>query len=220
MNSLDTGDGQGARAHVESDSAPELELWAAPDEFARGAEAWLGRVLKEWARELHPVLGLLGSEKVSDLPTQEEIAHADPELTSPLFRAITVAVDHSLSFDEVLTFDVSATLARFFEIADDWGGQLTRGVLGHISDVSDEYGQSIDGSGRDFFDVLIEAFESLEVTFDGDGEPEIPTLVVGPGVMDKMRTGSMTPDQERRMAKAMARKREEHRAAQRRPELP
>jgi len=91
-----------------------------------------------------------------------------------------VQVPLTLDLDEVLTFDVPATLARLFEMADEWGGQLVRGMLGHISDVSDEHGQTVDASGRDFGDVLIESMERLEITFDESDNPVMPTLVMHP----------------------------------------
>lgn len=191
-----------------------------PEEFAEGAARWVSRVLKDWSVELHPLLGEIGHEKASDLPSRADLAGADARLSTSLFRPIEVEVPATLDLEEVLEFDVPATLARLFEMADEWGGQLLRGVIGHISDVSDEHGQTMDASGRDFGDVLIEAMERLELAFDESDNPVMPTLVMHPDTAAKLQGKSLTPEQEHRMAAVIERKREEHRASQRRPDLP
>jgi hypothetical protein len=202
------------------DDAPWPELWAVPDEFAEGAARWANRIVKSWSVELHPLLGEIGHEKASDLPSEADLADTDAGLATSLYRPIHVQVATTLDLDEVLRFDVPATLGRLFEMADEWGGQRMRGLLGHISDVSEEYGQTVDASGRDFGDVLIEALERLEITFDENDNPVMPTLVMHPDLAAKMEGTSPTPEQECRIAEIIERKREEHRASQRRPDLP
>jgi len=216
----DEGAAREPAATGSDESAPRPELWAVPEEFAEGAARWVGRVLKKWSVELHPLLGEIGHEKASDLPSQADLAGTDAGLSTSLYRTIHVQVPATLDLEEVLTFDVPATLARLFEMADEWGGQLMRGMLGHISDVSDEHGQTVDASGRDFGDVLIESMERLEITFDESDNPVMPTLVMHPDTLAKLQGKSLTPEQEHRMAAVIERKREEHRASQRRPDLP
>lgn len=200
--------------------APRLELWAVPDEFAEGAARWMNRVVKRWSVELHPLLGEIGHEKASDLPHGGDLADADADLSTPLYRSIHVQVATTVDLAEVLTFDVPATLARLFEMADQWGGQLVRGMLDHISEVSEAHGQVVDASGRDFGDALIESLDGLEISFDEKGDPVMPTLVMHPDLLAKLHGKAQTPEQERRVAEIMERKREEHRASQRRPDLP
>jgi hypothetical protein len=201
-------------------AAPRPELWAVPDEFAEGAARWFNRVAKSWSVELHPMLGKIGHEKATDLPSEEDLAVTDPGLSTSLFRPIHVQVATTVDLDEVLTFDVPATLARMFEMADNWGGQLMRGMLSHVSDVSDQYGQTVDASGREFGEVLLESLERLEIGFDEHDDPVMPTLVMHPDLLVKLQGKSLTPEQEQELAEIVERKREEHRASQRRPNLP
>jgi len=63
--------------------SPRPELWAVPDEFAEGAERWLNRVVKTWSVELHPLLGKIGHEKASDLPSEADLADMDTDLSPP-----------------------------------------------------------------------------------------------------------------------------------------
>jgi len=198
------------------DTAPIPELWATPDEYSEGAARWAGKLLRTWATALHPVLGLLGTETVSDLPAPADLEGQDAGLSSPLYRSITVELEATVSYSEVLEFDAPTLLNHLYDLAEGWGSQMTAAVLGHISDVSDSYGQTVDASGRDFGDAFIEAIERIDLSFDADGNPQFPVLVVGEG----FTTEPLTPEQESKLIEVVERKREEHRAAQRRPELP
>lgn len=199
---------------------PDRELWAAPEEFAEGAARWASRVLKQWSIELHPILGQFRYEKVSDLPSPVELTDVDHDLASHSYRPIRVAVEATVDFDDVLEFDVPAVLAQLLVVADERGRQLTSAMLGLIRDTSEEYGHAVDAGGRDFGDVLIEALEQLEIRFDESDDPVLPTLLMHPNTAAKLEGKSLTPDQEKRMAEVIARKREEHRASQRRSDLP
>jgi hypothetical protein len=93
-------------------------------------------------------------------------------------------------------------------------------MLSHVSDVSDQYGQTVDASGREFGEVLLESLERLEIGFDEHDDPVMPTLVMHPDLLVKLQGKSLTPEQEQELAEIVERKREEHRASQRRPNLP
>ncbi len=216
----DNGAAHEAAGAGSDEGAPRPELWAIPDEFAEGAARWVNHVLEVWSVALHPLLGEIRHEKASDLPSEADLADTDAGLTTSLYRPIHVQVPMTLDLDEVLRFDVPATLARLFEVADERGGQFVRGIFGHISDVSDEYGQTVYAGERDFGEVLIESLERLEITFDESDNPVMPMLVMHPDVAAKLEGASLTPEQERRKAEIIERKREEHRASQRRPDLP
>lgn len=209
---------EAASPSAEQQVEPSPELWAACDELAAGAHLWVDRIVKQWAIELHPVLGLLGKETVGELPSPEDLAGEDAELASSLYRSMRVRVGVSLDVAEVLNFDVQATQERLYDMANQRGGQLTRGILEHISDVSEEYGQVVDGVGREFGDVYIDAVEKIELAFDDEGNPKPPTIVMGLNVAAGVESG-LTPTQRVRLQQVLERKREEHRAAQRRPDL-
>jgi hypothetical protein len=163
----------------EGEASPEL--WAACDELAAGAALWVERIVKQWAIELHPVLGLLGNETVGELPSPEDLSGEDAELASSLYRSMRVRVSVSLNVAEVLDFDVQATQERLYDMADQRGGQITREILQHISDVSEEHGQIVDGAGRDFGDVYIDAVEKTRARLRRRGEPQAADYGDGPG---------------------------------------
>ncbi len=96
---------------------------------------------------------------------------------------------------------------------------MIRGMLEHISAVTDEYGNTIDASGRDFFDVFAETLETVEMTFDQEGRPNL-TIVMHPDTMERLRGKQPTPEQEARINAIMDRRKEEWHASRRRRDLP
>lgn len=88
-----------------------------------------------------------------------------------------------------------------------------------MSDVSEEYGNVIEGGGRDFFDVFADALETIDLAFDEQGHPNL-TIVMHPDQMDKLRDKEPTPEQEARLNAILERRREEWRASRRRRDLP
>jgi hypothetical protein len=106
-----------------------------------------------------------------------------------------------------------------FELADAFGSQMTQGMLAHISEVCDASGQTIDAAGRDFIEVIIETLETIEMSFDEDGKPNL-TLVVPPGSAEKLRNKMPTPEQEERIQEILERRRAEWDASRSRHDLP
>lgn len=195
------------------------ELWASPEELSDGAARWVEKTLRLWAAEHHPLIKQFGSETVSEAPSDEDLAAVDPNRASPYYRSIPVRVGAMLSLDEVLKFDVPAYLAQLSQMADDWGGQLVRGAFAHISDVCDATGNTINVAGRDLGDALLDTLDGLELSFSESGEPILPTIAMHPNTAAKFTGMDLTPQQRQRMAEILERKKEEHRASQRRPEL-
>lgn len=198
----------------------ECDLWATPEEFRIGALKWVNEAVNNLAFELHPLLGRVGHETVADLPTSDQRSDDDADPTSPTSRTIRVEVSVSVDLDEVLAFDVDAYLTRIYEMADEYGSQLTKGMLTLIIHVTEAHGLTIDASGRDFFDAAIDSVELMALSFDEDGNPVLPTLVVHPTTAAKLLDKRMTPAQERRLNEILRRKQEERRASRSRPELP
>ena len=142
-----------------------------------------------------------------------------PPEASSLYRPALVSYEWTASVQDVVDFDVDQFLADVYAMADNTGGQIMSAFLELVSDVSEEYGNVIDGEGRDFFDVFAEVLETIEMTFDDAGRPNA-TLVMHPDQMDKLKDKKPTPEQESRLNGILERRREEWRASRRRRDLP
>lgn len=124
-----------------------------------------------------------------------------------------------MSIEDVAEFNVERFLADLHAFADHMGEQMVRGIIDLILDVSDEYGNTIDGQDRDFFDVFADALETIDTTFDDKGRPNL-TIVMHPDQVEGLRGKKPTPEQEARINAILNRKREEWHASRRRRDLP
>ena len=209
----------GRRPVNASGHVSEHELWAVPEEYNLGASRWVSRTVDGLSRLLHPILAEIRREQVADLPRADEPIADDANLASPLFRAMKIEHQWTAAMDDALAFDVDAFLSQIYETADDFGGQLVSGMFEHISELCDQSGQTVNASGRDIFDAMIEVLEKLDVEFDEEGNHNL-TLVLHPNTAKQLVGKKPTPEQEEKLKMLMERKREEDRASRRRRELP
>ena len=110
-------------------------------------------------------------------------------------------------------------LADVDELAHSIANQLTSAMFAHIADVTEATGQTISAEGRDFWEVILEAMETVELSFDEHGQHH-GTVVVHPDLAEKIMKNPPTADQEDRAQKIIQRKREEWNASRRLEDLP
>jgi hypothetical protein len=142
-----------------------------------------------------------------------------PQEASSLYRPTIISHEWTVSIEEVVAFKVDKFLADLYALADKTGGPMVRAFLELVSDVSEEHGNVIDGAGRDFFEVFAGSLETIDMTFDDAGRPNL-TFVMHPDQMDKLKDKKPTPEQETRLNAILERRREEWRASRRRRDLP
>lgn len=195
------------------------ELWAAPSEYNAAAAAWINDAVDVFSRELHPLLSSVRRERVADLPRPEEHSPETAELASPLYRGIEASHVVTAHVHDTLTGDVDQFLAMVFDLANAFGSQMVQGMLAHISEVCNASGQTIDAGGRDIFDVMIEILETIDMSFDENGEPNL-MMVAAPDVVEKLQGKEPTPEQEARIEQILERRKEQWDASRRRHDLP
>ncbi|GAA4391748.1 hypothetical protein GCM10023153_10100 [Ornithinibacter aureus] len=210
----------GAEASDEGLDAADREPWLAPTEYSIGGIRWLWGAVGELQRALHPLLAQIPRTELADRgPAPLAAGEVPPKEASSLYRPVTVRHEWTVSIQDVVDFQIDQFLADLYGLADDTGTQMVRGLFDLLSDVTDETGNVIDAGGRDFFDVLIEAMETIEMSFDEDGKPDL-TVVLHPEQAAKLRDREPTAEQEARMNAVLERRREEWHASRRRPDLP
>lgn len=198
---------------------PDPELWAVPSEYNAAAAAWLNNTVDALSRELHPLLASVRRERVADLPRPEEHAPETAELASPLFRGIEVSHVVTADVQDTLAGNVDSFLTMVFDLANAFGSQMVRGILVHIREVCDASGQTTDVGGQDIFDVMIETLDTIDMSFDESGKPNL-TLLAAPDVAQKFQGKKPTREQEARVQQILARRRKEWDASRRRHDLP
>ncbi|CAL8900627.1 hypothetical protein [Kocuria varians] len=204
-----------------ADAPPERpdEPWVMPREYEIGGVRWLSDASREMARALHPLLAQVTREELAEGPPPRIEDAAVPAEVSSLYRPMVVQHVWTVSIEDVTEFNVDQFLTDLHGLADSMGGQMVRGMLDHISAVSEEYGNTVDATGQDFVDAFAESLETMDLSFDKDGRPNL-TIVMHPGTLEKLRENPPTSEQEARIDAILSRRREEWLASRRRRDLP
>ena len=201
-----------------ADDRPE-EPWVMPREYEIGGMRWFSEAAREMARALHPLLAQVTRVELAEGPAPLPAGTPLPSEASSLYRPMALQHEWTVSIGDVAAFNLEQFLADLHALADDMGGQMVRGMLEHISAVTEEYGNTIDAAGRDFFDVYADTLETIDTTFDEEGHPNL-TIVMHPDQLVKLRDKQPTPEQEARINAILYRRREEWLASRRRRDLP
>lgn len=195
------------------------EPWVMPREYDIGGVRWFSDASREMARALHPLLAQVTREELAEGPPPQTEGAALPAEASSLYRPMAVQHVWTVSIEDVIDFNVDQFLTDLHALADSMGDQMVRGIVEHISAVSEEYGNTVDATGRDFADAFADSLETTDISFDEEGRPNL-TIVMHPDQVAKLRENPPTPEQEVRIDAILSRRREEWLASRRRRDLP
>ena len=219
MEDMDSEDAPDTADAPDTPDARSEEPWVMPREYDIGGVRWFSDASRELARAIHPLLAQVTREELVEGPPPRTEDAPLPDEASSLYRPMAVRHEWTVSIEDVATFNLDQFLADLYALADSMGGQMVRGMLEHISAVSNEYGNTIDAGGRDFFEVLAETLETIDMAFDDKGRPNL-TIVMHPDQVEKLRNKQPTAQQEARIDAILEQRKEEWLASRRRRDLP
>lgn len=206
----------------EGSAVPEPDSeqpWIIPHEYEIGGVRWFSDAVHELERAQHPLLAQIPRVELADMPRPPPEGEPLPAEASPLYRPTVTKHEWTIRVEDVVNFNVEQLLADLNDMAQNVGSQMVKQFIEHVSEVSEDVGNVVSAEGRDFFDVYAESLETIEMSFDENGDHNL-TLLVNPGTYDDLKDKTPTPEQEARINSIINRKREEWRAARRRRELP
>lgn len=161
-------------------------------------------------RQLSPMIGLIKGHQLFE-GRSSAIQREDGELDeTPIHRAsgeVTIKRELLVDFNE-------ATVARHLE---EMAEQLARGMSEQfqqrMNEVTAATGNVVDGGGKPFSeDTFLDGIEVMEHNFGKDGSWKPPTMIVGPGVAEKIAAaGEMSAAGNKRLKAILERKRDDHR---------
>jgi hypothetical protein len=133
---------------------------------------------------------------------------------------VHIAATGSVDIDSVISGDFTDLEAVAADIAYQKLEQTMRAYFALIMDVTQQTGNLVDAHG-DAAEALLAMLEKMDIAFDADGTPALQ-VVVSPADAERVRAqlAAFTPDQRRRFAEIIIRKREAYRASRRRRRLP
>jgi hypothetical protein len=147
------------------------------------------------------VYSLVTKESMEQLPDYSVPLPDDDAVRGRPIDASSVVV---IRDEEVITGDAGSVLAAMDGVAMEMTGQITKGILDHISDVCDSTGNVV--AGELSYDVINDVLEKLDFSFDDEGNHNV-SIVVGPEGAQRLRTlGMPTAEQQARRDAIIARK--------------
>lgn len=92
--------------------------------------------------------------------------------------------------DEILDWSLEDVLKRIDGLGEQMLAQIVPAMFGKVKEATNRTGNVVDAGGQPFsFEVFIAGIEKVWIDFDDEtGEPHLPTIVVPPGVAERLRT--------------------------------
>ena len=115
-----------------------------------------------------------------------------------------------LERDEFKEKGLSAVLEAMDQTAADIARKQTKYFFEQLDDICDQAGQIYDAKGQPLsYDLILKQFEMIQVDFDENGQPLMPTIISGPKVQEKFDKLEITKEQEKRFEEIIEQKRSE-----------
>ncbi len=130
---------------------------------------------------------------------------------------VSVEAQLTYKYEDIRSCNVEELAAQMDAAAD----QNLSVVMPHLFDVMGRTcqaaGTTSDAGGKPLsFEVLLSGLAKIDISFDKEGKPELPTLVVGPELGKQIRAlPPPTPEQQKTMNDLIEKKRKEYNARRR-----
>jgi hypothetical protein len=115
--------------------------------------------------------------------------------------------------DDLEKKGLQAVLESMEKATSKMAEQQTEHFFARLGEICKESGQIYDAQGRSLtFDTLLDFLETLEIDFDRQGQPLMPTIVAGRSVIEKIKDLKTSNEQNERLNEIIERKRSEWRS--------
>ena len=137
----------------------------------------------------------------------------EKELVTPLHR-LSFAME--IPFDTIVGFDLELFSNRIYDLSQQRIEQLHKMMFETLEQVTDLTGNQVDARGKTASpDLVLDMLEKVQLTFNKEGEPILPTLVVAPETGRQLSRMKFTKEQEERQRQILEKKKKEYHAKKR-----
>ncbi|HET9684587.1 MAG TPA: hypothetical protein VFP15_10815 [Gemmatimonadaceae bacterium] len=162
-------------------------------------------LLQELMRAKDPVLSMIPRQPVDHVKMEASPPEASTVGVSP--APAPIATTFADKFDTILNMDFEG----FAEMMDDAANQSLEIYMPQffkqMEEVTRRGGTTVDAKGKPFtIDLYLDALEAMEIDFSDDGTPNIPKLVAGPELAEKISALKFTAEQLARQERILTEK--------------
>jgi hypothetical protein len=113
----------------------------------------------------------------------------------------------TIKCDDLEKKGLPVVLEALEQVATDMANQQSKQFTERINDICKESGQVIDNQGRPLtFETILKLLESIDIDFDEQGQPKMPSIVAGPKLAAKIKDLNPTDEQKKRENEIIDRK--------------
>jgi hypothetical protein len=161
-------------------------------------------------RQLSPMIGLFKSHQLFE-GRSSAIQREDGKIDeTPIQRA---SGEVKIKSEMLVNFGEAMVAHHLEEMAEQLARSMSEQFQQRMNEVTAETGNVVDGGGKPFSeDTFLDSMEVMEHNFGTDGSWKPPTMIVGPGMSEKMAAaGEMSAAGNKRLEAILERKRNDHR---------
>lgn len=127
----------------------------------------------------------------------------------------------SIPFDVIRNTDIDQFTTLLYDFAEAHRHELGGAFVRTMMEVTEATGNTINAEGRPLsFDMINDAIELIDISFDEQGKPNLPSIMVGPEMSKRLMAIEPTPEQLQRYREILQRKKEAFDAQKRTRRLP
>ena len=187
-------------------------------EYVEGFAKFLNEVTKGLAGSKDPILAKTPrvlTRRMYRGRNYVESNKSNGTVDPPIMATRTV---FSLSHDLVASGDADGLLAEIDAVAEKYVSQVMPQFFENLSMVTSAFGNVRDAGGQPLtWDMVLDMLDGMEVAFDEDDNPVLPSLCAGPGFA---LPPERTPEQTTRLEAIVAGKRDAYIARRRHRRIP
>ena len=140
------------------------------------------KILSKFSRNLISQDHLLGKIPFTKrLHSGGMVYKADNEkLEIPLDR---FSAKLTVTLEDIVNFNIEKTCMAIYEFGLSFREDIAKTLFSTLSQVTDFTGNVVDGEGKGIsHELIIEMIEKIDIGFDQDGKPYLPTIVIPPAL--------------------------------------
>jgi len=113
----------------------------------------------------------------------------------------------TIKCDDLEEKGLTAVLESIEQVANDMANQQSKFFIERLNEICKESGQVCDNQGRPFtFETLLNLLESIDIDFNEQGQPQMPTIMAGPSIIEKVKDLKPTHEQDEKYNEIISRK--------------
>lgn len=121
-----------------------------------------------------------------------------------------INIETKMSINDIINYNIDKFSENIYSLAYQRLKHMSKIFIKTMEQITSLTGNITNGGGKPFsIDILLDSLEKVDIDFDDEGNPRLPTVVVGPDLFEKMRNLKMTESQEKRFADIIEKKKKE-----------